>query len=192
MKNEKLKRLHVGSGEKIIPGWINVDIQNKKADIKADIKDLHSHFNENYFDEIYACHVLEHFGRHEYKDVLKYFHAFLKPNGILKISVPDFHELIKYYFEKGDLDEIRGTLFGGQRDEYDYHKWCHTYDSLKSDLEQIGFRHYMRYDWKNTDHAYIKDWSCDYIPRHDSEGNQLPDHLWEKGQLASLNIVCVK
>ena len=86
-------KLHLGCGTKIIDGYVNVDIrQELNCDIVDDIKTLTT-FQNNVAEEIYACHVLEHFSRHEYKEVLTRWFEVLKKGGILKISVPNLEKV---------------------------------------------------------------------------------------------------
>jgi len=186
-------KLHLGCGPKKIEGFVNIDIYETDAtDLICDIKDLHTKFEKNSVDYIYACHVLEHFSRHEYKDVLSTLLDLLAPGGMLRISVPDFEGLIRHYNETGDLSEIRGTMFGGQRNPYDYHCWGWDFNQLQKDLSEMGFVNIKRYDPFTTSHANVRDWSRDYVPRHDEDGNELPDEIWHKGTLVSLNVEAVK
>ena len=185
-------KLHLGCGNKNISGWINIDSTSDKADLKIDIKDISHHFKPESIEEVYMCHVLEHFGRYEYKNVLKQIYNVLKFNGIIRISVPDFHVYATYYCKTHDIESLYGALYGGQKDQFDYHKWCFTFDSLKKDLEMIGFRDTQKYDWRSTDHAAQFDWACDYLPRTDSNGEILENEVWHQGTLASLNVVAKK
>ena len=185
-------KLHLGCGKKNILGWTNIDAFSEHADMKIDIKNLSDHFNNNSIDEVYACHVFEHFGRHEYSNIFKSIFGLLKPGGVFRISVPDFHACATYYCETLDIDSIYGALYGGQINEFDYHKWCFTYDSLKNNLEELGFKDIKRYDWKTTEHAHQFDWASDYLPRTDASGNMLCDDEWHKGTLVSLNVVAKK
>jgi hypothetical protein len=49
-----------------------------------------------------------------------------------------------------------------------------------------------KYDWQQTEHSHIRDWSCDYLPRHDKNENELSDDEWFKGKLVSLNVEAIK
>ena len=62
-------KLNLGCGEQILPGYINVDLYCDKADIKADVKKLP--FDNDYADEVYSSHVIEHFDFKESWDVLE-------------------------------------------------------------------------------------------------------------------------
>lgn len=93
-------KINLGCGFVKFKGFVNVDIRKEvEPDIIDDVKNLNS-FNHNSADLIYACHVLEHFGRHEYIKVLKRWYDVLKPGGILKLSVPDLEKVFNLYCEK--------------------------------------------------------------------------------------------
>jgi len=185
-------KLHLGCGKKNISGWVNIDVGSDHADMKIDIKELSDYFDNNSIDEIYICHVFEHFDRHEYVSILKSIFSLLRLGGTIRISVPDFHVYATYYCETLDINSIYGALYGGQKNKFDYHKWCFIYDSLKNDLEEMGFKNIERYDWRTTEHAHQFDWASDYLPRTDIDGNILCDEEWHKGTLASLNVIAEK
>jgi len=134
---------------------------------------------------IYASHILEHFGRYEYKAVLKEWFRVLKPGGILRLSVPNFAACAAIYYESGledGLSGLVGLIVGGQRDGNDFHKMIFDEDFLRRDLLDLGFREVRRWDWRMTEHAGFDDYSQAYIP-----------HLRkEDGRLMSLNLEAVK
>ena len=75
-------KLHIGCGDIIIPGWTNLDIDNLPGvDINDDARML-SKIPDESCDIIYACHILEHLGRHEIENVLKTWNKKLKKNGM--------------------------------------------------------------------------------------------------------------
>lgn len=75
-------RLNLGCGDKILPGYINVDLVDERAgqkpEVVCDISDLRS-FPSNYADEVMAVHVVEHFWRWEVEAVLREWLRVLKP-----------------------------------------------------------------------------------------------------------------
>jgi len=63
-------KLHIGAGEKYLPGYKHMDIiKRPHIDYVGDVGDL-SFLQDSSVDEIYACHILEHFNRNEVEDVL--------------------------------------------------------------------------------------------------------------------------
>jgi predicted SAM-dependent methyltransferase len=175
-------KLHLGCGSKQIPGFVNIDINWTPAvDQVCDISQL-TIFEDASVDMIYACHVLEHFGRHEFTTVIKEWHRVLRVGGLLRLSVPDFAACARIYLD-GGIDDIRyvtGLMVGGQRNEYDYHKMIFDEPSLTQHLANIGFGQVQRWDWRNTEHSQIDDYSQAYLPHMDRE----------HGMLMSLNLEC--
>ena len=55
-------KLHLGCGDKYIPGFVNIDVQKSEAvDVVSDVMKLP--YKENSIDLIYSCSMLEDFGK---------------------------------------------------------------------------------------------------------------------------------
>jgi predicted SAM-dependent methyltransferase len=174
-------KLHLGCGTKHINGYTNIDVRYLPGvDEVNNIKFLRN-YKKDSVDVIYACHVLEHFSRWEYKIVLSRWFEILKPGGILRLAIPNFSSICSHYVKTGDLNSIMGLLYGGQDYDENYHYVTFDYNSLNNDLTQIGFNNIKEYDHKNTEHAHIDDFSKAYLP-----------HLDKNGILMSLNIEAIK
>lgn len=175
-------KLHLGCGSKYIEGFIHVDARpHEHVDYIASADNL-SMFGDGSADLIYSCHLLEHFKRGKVQEVLKEWFRVLKPGGVLRVCVPDFSKLVKLYNEKKDLSVIMGPLYGRQDYEYNIHYVTFDFETLKSHLEQAGFSEVRTYDWRQTEHSHVDDYSQSYIPHMDKE----------KGELISLNVEAVK
>lgn len=175
-------KLHLGCGKKYLDGWINIDKISTIPDVVDDDVSKLNTVNDNSADIIYACHVLEHFGRYQVDEVLKCWNKKLKDGGIIRIAVPDFDAACRRYIEKKDIKEIIGFACGGQRNEYDYHKMIFDFESLNLLLQKVGFENVTRYDWRETEHAWLDDYSQSYLPHMQKE----------KGMLMSLNVEATK
>ena len=83
-------KLNLGCGEDIKKGYINLDKEKiPGVDVVHNIDKFPYPFKENYFDEVYASHILEHA-----KDLfmaMKEIHRISKPGAIVRITVPYFH-----------------------------------------------------------------------------------------------------
>lgn len=172
-------KLHLGCWNRFLPGYINIDIKGEGVDMKADIRELP--FNDASVDEIYASHVLEHFGRHEFKAVLKEWARVLKPGAGIYIAVPDVDSAIDYYHKHGDFKLLYGQFWGGQRDEYDHHKFGYTLKTLSEYLIEAGFMDPERYDTFEYLPEGFDDFSKSYLP-----------HMDFSGHLLSLNVKATK
>lgn len=175
-------KLHLGCGDIRIPGWTNIDIRETEAtDIVADIRRLFG-MADCSVDMIYACHVLDHFSRHEYMDVLRRWYAVLKPGGILRLSVVNFAEVVDIYRQTWDLKPLIGLLVARQDYPSNVRHMHWDYSSLSRDLSAVGFSTVRPWNWRTTDHAQVDDFSQAHIPHMDKEN----------GRLVSLNIEGVK
>lgn len=177
-----MKKLNLGCGNRLIEGWINIDIVSDKQNVIIDDVGKLYTIPDQTVDLMYASHVLEHFGRHEIDDVLKVWSKKIKSGGILRVAVPDFEAVCKRYLESGNIQELLGFINGGQRNQYDYHKVNFDITKLSNHLINAGFTNIRRYDWRSTEHSYIDDYSQSYLPHMDKEN----------GMLMSLNVEAIK
>jgi ubiquinone/menaquinone biosynthesis C-methylase UbiE len=90
MEPAQIKRLNVGCGRNILPGWINLDIAALPGvDFVADLEHCQTQplpFPDNLFDEILLSHILEHI--HNYMPLMQELYRIAKPNAVAVIRVP--------------------------------------------------------------------------------------------------------
>lgn len=139
--------LHLGSGRKRIPGYLNVDAnQTEEPDILAPIDDLQG-IETDSIDAIYACHVLEHARRENIGAVLGEWHRVLKPGGELRVAVPDFEAMVLLYVDQGvHLERLWGLFYGGGKTVWDRHQVLFDYETLCTYLQRAGFHSLRKYD----------------------------------------------
>lgn len=175
-------KLHVGCGNVILPGWTNVDLEDLPGiDLQDDIRELKK-IKNGQCDIIYASHVLEHVGRNEFEEVIKTWNKKLRMGGILRIAVPDFEKVIKWYQKTHNILDITGLVSGGQKTEYDYHQMIFDKKFLSEILEKCGFDNIHEWDWRKTEHKEFDDYSQSYLPHMEKE----------LGMLMSLNLEATK
>ena len=81
------KKLHLGSGLKVLKGYTNVDLTNKYgADVIHNLEKFPYPFKDNTFDYILMDNVLEHL--EDTIKVMEELHRISKPNAIINIIVP--------------------------------------------------------------------------------------------------------
>lgn len=139
-------RLHLGCGMIRVPGFVNVDIKAIAGvvDVADDIRTL-GRFSPGSASTIYACHVLEHFAHRETLPILRRWFEVLAPGGELRISVPDMDRIVRIYTKNWEHFQTRpntpwdGLIYGGQEDEFDFHKAGFNFCYLSHLMEQVGF-----------------------------------------------------
>lgn len=176
-----MNKLHIGCGKKYFPGWVNVDAcKDVKADVYADALSLP--FENETFDLIYACHILEHVKRFDVEKTLSHWRDLLKTGGVLRLAVPDFQAIHFYYHKNGGLKTLMGLLYGGQDTIFNEHHVIFDYSTLLDHLKAVGFIVAREWDWRYTEHSQFDDFSQAYLPHMDKE----------RGMLMSLNLEAVK
>jgi len=175
-------KLNLGCGIKKIPGFINIDSrENCNPDIVDDIRTL-SKYKPGSVGLIYACHVLEHLKPEEINSSLANWYSVLENGGILRLAMPDFATIVNYYLLTKNLTILQNIIHGSSLYESAIHRSSWDFDRLKSILELVGFTNICRYDWKETEHWWIDDYSQSYLPNFDKVN----------GILMSLNVEAQK
>lgn len=183
-------KLHLGCGARRIPGWVHVDLAPyPHIDVKHGVDSLPM-FGDGAAETIYACHVLEHFARKETLRVLLEWRRVLKVGGTLRVCVPNFAEWTALYHDvaktstdpRAALDAVHGSILGRQDHPFNVHYQAFDEVALRDALLAAGFREPRRYDWRETEHAWLDDFSQTYWPHMDKE----------HGRLMSLNMEATK
>ena len=111
-----MKKLNLGCGDKILPGYINVDVAESRLEKKPDVLcDLHklTPFENDSVDEILSVHVVEHFWRWEVVDILKEWTRVLKPGGAMILECPNLISACQELMQQ--QDGVTGPGQEGQR-----------------------------------------------------------------------------
>ena len=144
-------KLNLGCGDKILPGYINVDVAASRAGKRPDVLcDLHAltPFEDNSAEEILSVHVVEHFWRWEVVGVLKEWIRVLKPGGLMILECPNLKSACEMFLSDPDLHARQGPegqrtmwVFYGDpswRDPLMVHRWGYTPQSLAAVMEEAG------------------------------------------------------
>ncbi len=202
-------------GRERLPGYYSVDImQHGNIDLVHAVDRLPM-IKDGTVEICYSSHVLEHISRMRTREVLAEWHRILKPGGTLRVAVPDFEALAVLYIdtlaERGEdvdrdrfgnalsfpLARVLGPIVGGQTGIYDFHQALFDFESLKLQLEEVGFIDVRRYDWRQTEHYRIDDYSQSYWPPFCHRGGRPDGPVVERsedveGLLLSLNVEAAK
>ena len=180
--NKSIK-LNLGCGWRDFgAGWIHIDGGDYDHLDSANITCLP--YENNSVDLIYASHVLAYFDQGEAAPLLKEWRRVLKPEGTLRLAVPNFEAYTQLYqAKKITLDQCLGPFYGKMEmgEGWIYHKTVYDFDSLKALLEKLDFTNIREYNWRQTEHSRHDDHSQAYIPHMDKT----------HGTLMSLNMECL-
>ncbi|MBI5220971.1 MAG: methyltransferase domain-containing protein [Candidatus Liptonbacteria bacterium] len=156
-------RLHLGCGERLLPGWLNADIYH--GDIYLDItKSLP--FPAASVDRAYSHHLIEHVELQQFVAFLSELARVMKPGGSLHFVTPDLDRLIAAYqnpLANQDLiaHYCQSTAFAHPVEMFNQelrqngeHRYIYNLDFLKFLFERAGFTNVRMVEY---DHSPIPD-----------------------------------
>ena len=189
---EKIK-LNLGSGPSGINGWLNYDsgalpwlskcprlrhlictlgLLPKSYDTnwpEIELVDIRHKFpiEDNSVDYVYCSQVIEHFEKYEALNILMESFRVLKPEGVIRISVPDIGKILANYKEQSIIDpktaarEVNVLWWGYEKDKEPNfvgkiskifirdHQWHYDTSSMKKLLSDAGFRKVKTFSFRN-------------------------------------------
>jgi predicted SAM-dependent methyltransferase len=98
-KTESLftRKLNLGCGNRYSKFWINIDFNSTTPEVMPCNLLEKLPFADNSIDVVYSSHFLEHFSKTEGERILAECFRILRPNGILRIVVPDLEYTCREY-----------------------------------------------------------------------------------------------
>ena len=144
---ERGYRLHLGSGDKYLPGCLNVDANGlRKVDLWLDLRNGLP-FADDAVGAIYTFHTLEHFYPDEVHALLGECRRVLEPGGVIRIAVPNLRTSVEMYVRRR-LDWFSAwprpsETLGGRLSNYLFcdgqHRTAFDFDYLAEMLAAAGF-----------------------------------------------------
>ena len=150
LKNNEVKKFHIGAGTRKIKDWLNTDIGSKKI---MPVIDVTKRFplNTDTIDYVFSEHMIEHINYHDGIKMLNESFRVLKSNGKIRISTPDLQFLIDLYLNKNN------------QLQNDYIKWsCKTYQLSEGSITELinnyfhSWGHQFIYDKKTIESTLNK------------------------------------
>jgi len=147
LTNRHCRKLHVGCGRNILPGWINADI-DPRADLIIFLE-RKLPFKSGSLERIYSEHVLEHVPYETAVYFLREARRTLIPGGVIRIAMPDLDELIDGYqkdwrrFDWVNLPALRFIRTRAEMINIAFRWWGHQHlynrEELERALQEAGF-----------------------------------------------------
>ena len=95
----KMKYLNLGCGYRFHPEWTNVDFVSRGKEVIAHNLSEGIPFEDNSFDVVYHSHLIEHLPKSEAESFLLECYRVLRPQGVLRVVVPDLEEMVCTYLK---------------------------------------------------------------------------------------------
>lgn len=146
-------KLHLGCGGVRWRDFINVDFYPHDpsvtdssrggcdADVFADMTALN--LPDNFIDEIFTSHTIDHFTRWKAIAMFKDWRRMLKPQGVVVMEAADFNRCLLWLFHpnKEKRQSAKNQFYGNQWDEIEFqtHRYVWSAGELVKVLREIGF-----------------------------------------------------
>jgi SAM-dependent methyltransferase len=162
-------KLHLGCGGNNIEGWVNIDLMGTAADLPWDLR-RPLPFPENSAAAIFHEHLLEHLPFPAAAGFLYECRRVLRPEGVLRIAVPDFGRFARDYGgDQSLLESVRPgrptALLALAELAFCYdHESAWDEETLVALLQEVGFGS-----------PKVREFG-------DSALFPVPDHFWRKDE----------
>ncbi|MBD2291847.1 methyltransferase domain-containing protein [Microcystis wesenbergii FACHB-1317] len=134
-----MRYLNLGCGSRFHPKWINLDFI--ASDVTIITYDLNKGipYPDHSIDMVYHSHVLEHFTQKQGEFFLQECYRVLKPQGIIRVVVPDLEKIARSY-----LEALEKVLTGDQEWESRYY-WIllEMYDQVSRNISGGSMLEYL-------------------------------------------------
>ena len=178
LKGRRNLKIHLGCGEILLPGWMNVDLLEAGADAQFDLREDWP-FESESAEYVFSEHTLEHF---EFPTDVRHFLAetlrVLIPGGLTEIGVPDTAwPLAAYEEESNEYWQLSRKLWlpsevaaGTQLEIINYHfrldgehRYAWDEKTLRKELEGAGFKSVERVPFDPTFHSEARRYGTLYM-----------------------------
>ena len=174
LKNNNIKKLHVGAGNNVKLGWLNTDFNPTTSKVvHLDAKKLFP-FENNVFDYIFIEHMIEHITYEQGLHMLSESYRVLDSGGKIRISTPNLDFLMDLYKEpksKLQHDYIQwatqkfvkaapfaDSVFVINNFVRDWgHLFIYNEKILRSSLERAGFHNITKYQLNVSEDKELRD-----------------------------------
>ena len=153
-----VRKLQLGTGDKVHPGWLNTDIVDFKREHEIVYLDARKPFPfpNSSFDFVFSEHMIEHLRYPEGLHCLSECYRVLRPGGRVRLATPSLTRLARLYSD--DLTDLQRRYIRWATDSFVEHadgyqpgfvlnnffrSWGHEFiydeQTLRQALEAVGF-----------------------------------------------------
>lgn len=174
-----IKALHLGCGTNILKGWLNTDINAHDSVMYLDASEPFP-LKDDTLDYIFSEHMFEHLSYESGKAMLKECYRTLKPNGVLRLTMPTLDFLIKLYnapnndiyqqYARWSLKQYAPQMYADFIREYINmpplvvnnfmrfwgHQMIYNFSLLRTMLEHTGFKKITECPVGTSEHSYLQ------------------------------------
>ena len=177
-------KLHLACWHRYIPGWIHVDLCDMPHINYNSSMDHLPFIEDNSVDTIYISHGLSYLESSRVDAAFDEWWRVLQPNGTLRLSVPNLKAVWQIYERTDDINQLSGALYGrmsintplGQRTVQ--HQALYDIPTLTKLFTIHRFHNISLWDWRDTEHSAIDDYSQAYWPHmQKNDGNLMSLNL---------------
>jgi len=152
------RRLHLGAGGHVLPGWANLDVGGPQGVTRFDLE-RPLPFANGSVDLVYTEHFIEHLHKQQALVLLAECARVLRTGGALRISTPDLQVLVDEYQARRTTEWLDMQFAPGSPCDMvneAMRLWGHLYvwdeQELFSALERAGFTGVRRVSWGRSAH----------------------------------------
>ncbi|WP_416242943.1 glycosyltransferase [Azospira sp. APE16] len=134
-------RLHIGCGDRILPGFVNIDII-PGAELQLDARNGLP-FPDESCDYIFSEHFIEHLSQSEGTRLMREMRRVLKPGGVVRLATPDLQGMADdYQQQRIHEDWLRfgysWTRTGAERFNLGMREWGHKWVYDQEELQRVA------------------------------------------------------
>jgi predicted SAM-dependent methyltransferase len=144
--------LNIGCGERVHPGWVNIDVKPRLGTLYHNILDPLP-IEDRTVAVIHAEHLVEHL---EYGDAVRFIaecHRILMPDGSMRVIIPDAEKYMNAYSKKDKVFFASLKYLGGSSEPLPTvnaicnqafhmggdHRFCWDFETFSRVAQEIGF-----------------------------------------------------
>jgi predicted SAM-dependent methyltransferase len=162
-------KLHLGCGDKVMPGWLNIDICSREGVAVMRLPRGLGRFADNSVQFVYCSHMLEHVNYPDETLLLcREIRRVLIPGGAVRFVVPGIERIIRAYvaddsafFKKQEAlhpawctTKMEHLLYALQQDGQ--HRYGYDFETAKKLLLRAGFTRVINSDYQGSEFPELR------------------------------------